>query len=545
MPELPTGTVTLLFSDIEGSTRLLKALGDEYGNVLAEHQRLLRAAFEGAGGHEIDTQGDAFFVAFARAKDAVAAALAAQRSLASNRWPDGQEVRVRIGIHTAEPTVGGERYVGLGVHRAARICSAGHGGQILLSGATRELVEEQLPPGIQLLDLGEHHLKDLERPERIFQLCQNNDRDAFPPLKTVAAQPAEATPFAGREGELAAAATEAVVGPRRLRNRRGLIIAGALALALVAAAVAAVLVLSGGGPATVEVVPNSVVLVDPAHDRLVDLLRIPAESPGPIDVAGGKVWVLNRSSFSITVIDAKTRMPVNTFGVSPNEGYPNGLAADPGGVWLTGSASSRVTWYGRNLTEAVEVAEGGYTLGTGSELARIGQDLWVTGVIQPLVAALNISDFSPSDFSPKVLFRLRLERAPTALAVDQGYGYVGDAQGNLVRIDAVTQEQRSVTLAGRIEDIVVAGGSIWLVTDEQKLLRLAPGSLTTSATVDLPDPPSALAFGAGGVWVVSADAGTVTHVDPESMKVLKTITIGHRPQGVAVAEGLVWVTVRR
>jgi class 3 adenylate cyclase len=157
MPELPTGTVTLLFSDIEGSTRLLKALGDEYGNVLAEHQRLLRAAFDGAGGHEIDTQGDAFFVAFARAKDAVAAALAAQRSLASNDWPYGQEVRVRIGIHTAEPAVGGERYVGLGVHRAARICSAGHGGQILLSGVTRELVEEQLPPGLHLLDLGEHH----------------------------------------------------------------------------------------------------------------------------------------------------------------------------------------------------------------------------------------------------------------------------------------------------------------------------------------------------------------------------------------------------
>jgi YVTN family beta-propeller protein len=540
MPELPTGTVTLLFSDIEGSTRLLKALGDEYGNVLAEHQRLLRAAFDGAGGHEIDTQGDAFFVAFARAKDAVAAALAAQRSLASNHWPDGREVRVRIGIHTAEPAVGGERYVGLGVHRAARICSAGHGGQILLSGVTRELVEEQLPPELHLLDLGEHHLKDLDRPERIFQLCESNDRDAFPPLKTVAAQPAEATPFAGREGELAAAATEAVVGPRRLRNRRVAIAAGA-ALAVVAAAVAAALLLSGGGPAAVDVVPNSVALIDPAHDRLVDSLRIPAESPGPIDVAEGKVWVVNRSSFSVTVIDAKTRELLDTVGTSIDEGYPNGLAAtgNPGGVWLTGSASPRVTWYGENLSEAVNVAEGGYGLGTGSELALAGQDLWVTGVIQPIVAHVDISDFSL-----KVDFRLPLERAPTALAVDQRYGYVGDAQGNLLRIDPVTQEKRSVTLAGRIEDIVVASGSIWLVTDEQKLLRLAPGSLTTSATADLPDPPSALAFGAGGVWVVSADSGTVTHVDPEAMKVMKTITIGHRPQGVAVAEGLVWVTVR-
>jgi YVTN family beta-propeller protein len=539
MPELPTGTVTLLFSDIEGSTRLLKALGDEYGRLLADHQQLLRAAFHEADGHEIDTQGDAFFVAFARAKDAIAAALAAQRSLAGHSWPDGQEVRVRMGIHTAEPTFGGERYVGLGVHRAARICSAGHGGQILLSGATRELVEEELPHGIELLDLGEHHLKDLDRPERIFQLRQKGDREEFPPLKTVAAQPAEATPFAGREGELAAAATEAVVGPRRLRSRRGLVAAGAVALALVAGAVAAVLLLPGGAPA-VDVVPNSIALVDPADNRLVDSVRIAAESPGPIDVAGGKVWVVNRSSFSVTVIDAKTREVLDTFGTSIDEGYPNGLAADSGGVWLTGSTSPRVTWYGSNLSQAVKVAQGDYGLGTGSELARTGQELWVTGVVQPMVAHVDISGFSPNVDS-----RLPLDRPPTALAVGQVYGYLGDAQGNLLRIDPVTQDQRSVTLAGRIEDIDVADGALWVVTDGQRLLRLAPGSLTTSATVDLPDPPSALASGAGGVWIVSADAGTVTRVDPQSMKVVKTITIGHRPQGVAVAEGLVWVTVRR
>jgi streptogramin lyase len=308
----------------------------------------------------------------------------------------------------------------------------------------------------------------------------------------------------------------------------------------VAAVLAALPLLSGGGPATVEVVPNSVAIIEPADNRVVASLPTGAESPGAIDHAGRNVWVVNHASFSVTAFDAKTRKPVNTFGVGPDEGYPNGLAADSGGVWLTGSASSRVTWYGGNLTEAVEVAEGGYTLGTGSELARIGQDLWVTGVIQPLVADVDVSDFSP-----KVLFRLRLERAPTALAVDQKYGYVGDAEGNLLSIDPVTQEQRSVRLASRIEDIVVAGGSIWLVTDEPKLLRLAPGSLTTSGTADLTDPPSALAFGAGGVWVVSADAGTVTRVDPQSMKVVKTITIGHRPQGVVVAEGLVWVTVRR
>jgi class 3 adenylate cyclase/DNA-binding beta-propeller fold protein YncE len=539
MTELPTGTVTLLFSDIEGSTRLLRALGDDYGPLLADHQRLLRNAFEEAGGHEIDTQGDAFFVAFGRARDAVAAALAAQRSLADHRWPQDEDVRVRIGIHTAEPTIGGQRYVGLGVHRAARICSAGHGGQILLSGATRELVEGELPPGIELLDLGEHRLKDLDRPEHIFQLVANGGRAEFPPLKTLAAQPSEATPFAGREGELAAAAGAAIQA-RRLRTRRGVIVSAAALLVLAAAVLAAVLLISGGGPAAVDVVPNSVAVIDPTDNRLVDSVRTGAESPGAIDFAGRYVWVLNRGSFSVTSIDAKTRNLVNTFGVGPSEGYPNGLAADTGGVWVTGSASSRVTWYGRNLTEAVEVAEGGYTLGTGSELARIGQDLWVTGVIQPLVAVVDISDFSP-----QVLLRLRLERAPTALAVGQGNGFVGDAQGELIRIDPVTKEKRAASLGARIEDIVVAGDAVWVVTGDKKLLQVEPGSLTTSATVDLPDPPSALAFGAGAVWVVSDSAGTVARVDPRTDEVVKTIALGHRPQGIVVAEGLVWVTVRR
>ena len=123
MPELPSGTVTFLFTDIEGSTRLLARLKDRYGDVLADHQRLLRTAFAEHAGQEIDTQGDSFFVAFHRASDAVAAAVSAQRTMAAHTWPDAVEVRVRMGLHTGEPRVGSERYVGLGVHRAARICA--------------------------------------------------------------------------------------------------------------------------------------------------------------------------------------------------------------------------------------------------------------------------------------------------------------------------------------------------------------------------------------------------------------------------------------
>jgi class 3 adenylate cyclase len=126
--ERPTGTVTFLFTDIEGSTQLLKQLRDAYATALADHQRIVRDALTANDGWEIDTQGDSFFAAFRRAKDAVGAAVDIQRALAAHEWPENADLRVRMGIHTGEPAVGGERYVGLGVHRAARIAAAGHGG---------------------------------------------------------------------------------------------------------------------------------------------------------------------------------------------------------------------------------------------------------------------------------------------------------------------------------------------------------------------------------------------------------------------------------
>jgi class 3 adenylate cyclase len=183
MPTLPTGTVTFLFTDIEGSTRLLQELGDRYGDVVSDHRRIVREHFGASGGSEVDTQGDAFFYSFPRAKDAVAGAVAAQRALAEHDWPGGGAVRVRMGLHTGEPTVGEEGYLGLDVVRAARICSAGHGGQILLSETTRALLGNELPEGVSVVDLGRQNLKDIQH-ERLFQLALDDQPDAFPPLKT-------------------------------------------------------------------------------------------------------------------------------------------------------------------------------------------------------------------------------------------------------------------------------------------------------------------------------------------------------------------------
>ncbi len=184
MATLPGGTVTFVFTDIEGSTRLLQELGDEaYGRVSGDHRRLVREAFGAHGGTEIDTQGDAFFFSFPRARDAVAGAVDAQRALRDHEWPDGRAVSVRMGLHTGEPHVGEEGYLGLDVVRAARISAAGHGGQILISETTRALLGNQLPEGVAVHDLGEQHLKDVQH-EHIYELTVDGRAVSAKPLKT-------------------------------------------------------------------------------------------------------------------------------------------------------------------------------------------------------------------------------------------------------------------------------------------------------------------------------------------------------------------------
>src|SRR4051794_27558759 len=203
MVDLPSGTVTLLFTDIEGSTQLVQRIGPRYRDVLTEYRALLRSVFQAHDGREVDTQGDNFFVAFPRAVDAVIAAVEIQRALAAYPWPDGIIIPTRMGVHTGEPQRGGEGYVGLDVHRVARIAAVAHGGQVLLSEATQVLVAREVPDGVTLRELGQHRLKDLPQPERIFQLSIDGLPAEFPPLMTLDAcstnLPAQPTPFIGRE----------------------------------------------------------------------------------------------------------------------------------------------------------------------------------------------------------------------------------------------------------------------------------------------------------------------------------------------------------
>jgi predicted ATPase/class 3 adenylate cyclase len=205
MAELPTGTITMLFSDIEGPTTLFSRLGDRYSEAVSAQRALQHAAFAAHGGHEMDTQGDSFFVVFESAAEAVRSCVAAQRAVASHAWPDGAVVRVRMGLHSGEPVRHEDGYIGLDVHRAARIAATAHGGQVVLSDPTRLLAETQLPAGIRLDDLGWHRLKDIDALERIYQLTAAGLQERFPPLKSLGAQtslPVPMTALVGRDNDL-------------------------------------------------------------------------------------------------------------------------------------------------------------------------------------------------------------------------------------------------------------------------------------------------------------------------------------------------------
>ena len=188
MTALPTGTATFMFTDIEGSTKLVQELGPDYATLLARHYELIREACD-RGGAEVGTEGDSFLAVFGTAGDAVEAAIRVQRAFAAEQWANGADVKVRIGIHTGEAELAGDVYVGMDVHRAARIMSAGHGGQILVSEATRALISHALPGDATLKDLGEHRLKDLPAPERLYQVMAGGLATDFPAPKSLDAIP--------------------------------------------------------------------------------------------------------------------------------------------------------------------------------------------------------------------------------------------------------------------------------------------------------------------------------------------------------------------
>jgi class 3 adenylate cyclase/DNA-binding beta-propeller fold protein YncE len=535
MGELPSGTVTFLFTDIEGSTRLVKELRDAYSEVLLTHQSLLRAAFDEAGGQEIDTQGDAFFVVFRRAKDAVGAAAAAQRSLAGHDWPRHAEVRVRMGIHSGEPTIGGDRYVGLGVHRASRICAAAHGGQVLLSTATRELIEDDLPTDMELRDLGEQKLKDIDRPERLYQLVVPGLPSEFPPLRA----PAEPA-FEGREGELTAAA-EAAVAPRwGLRERpRRISIAVALLLACLIAAGA--LVLSGAlGKRTGTVVPpHSLAVVDPASNKVVDAIDLPNRATD-LAIGAGAVWVADGLDGTLLMINPTSRRIVKTIGVGFS---PDAVAARAGSVWVAEHAGAD------NFATIREIDPTAGQGGRPRKLRIAGPKLtgFATDGGSIWIALLYNGVYRIDAASGRVLGPVPGSSDATALAIGGGAVWIAERNDEVVsRIDPTTRTvELSIPFGAREADSMAFGaGALWVAdAATNKVWRIDPVQNEVSDTIEVGQGPAAIAIAGNAVWVANRGDGTISRIDADQGRVVTTIKVGKNVDGIAVGFGAVWVNV--
>jgi YVTN family beta-propeller protein len=535
LPELPSGTVTFLFTDIEGSTRLLARLRERYGDLLADHHRLLRAAFDGSGGQEIGTQGDSFFVAFRRAKDAISGAVAAQRSLAAHAWPDGLDVRVRMGIHTGEPSLSEVGLVSLAVHRAARISAAGHGGQVLLSSTTRDLVEDELPDDVRLRDLGEHRLKDLDRPERIHELVIEGLRDEFPPLKTLESQPT-------REIELAELAGAAQAARARLSRRRALLVAGLVAVLAVAVAVVA-LVLSGGDDARLaDVEGNAVGVIDPETNRLVG--EVPVGRPGDVTFGSGALWVANLDDRTISRIDPATQRVER---VIPTGDAPRGLAAGRDTIWFTSARPDREFIAVRRIAprfdvvdaEEIKVRGVSFDAPSGGGVAAGPDGLWVAP--QGLG---GVSRIDPA--SGTIVAEIDAGNAPTSVALGVGAAWVVDSLANAVtRIDPTNVVTATIPVGRSPSGIAVGAGAVWVAaTLDDVVVRIDPSTNAVRTTIAVGRSPVGIAVGAGGVWVTNSREGTVSRIDPQQDRVVATIRVGGRPQGITVAGGRVWVGVQ-
>ena len=510
-PELPSGTVTFLFTDIESSTALLKRLGDRYAGVLDDHRLLLREAFVAQGGREIDTQGDSFFFVFARAKHAIAAAIDAQRALSAHKWPEHVELRVRMGLHSGEPLVGEDRYVGIGVNRAARLGAAAHGGQVLVSDATRALVEDDLPEGIFMSDLGYWELKDIDRPERVSQLVTEGLQAGFPPLR-------------GAEQ----------VKERPVLRRRSLLLA--MLAGVVAAAVAIPVFALGSGSsgptALAGVGANAVGALDLATGRIA--ASIPVQTgPSSVAVGADSVWVTNTADNSVSRIDPKTNAVVQTIRVGSG---PEGIAVGGGFVWVANSLDGTVFQIDPGTNSVVRRIE----VGNGPTGVAYGLDgVWVTNSADNSVMRIN-------PHSGKTGVPIQVSGA-AGIAVGDGEVWVasGASPGSVARVDPGTGNVQTIPVGSGPGAVAVGPGTVWVANSlDDTVSRIDPASNKVDATILVGAGPSGISVGRGIVWVSNEQGGTLSRIDPSKNTVVRTVEAGNRPAGVGVNADTMYVAVR-
>src|SRR5580765_1014397 len=526
MADLPSGAVTFLFTDIEGSTRLVRQLRSRYAEVLGEHQRLIRLAFSQHGGHELDTQGDAFFYAFGSAHEAVVAAVDAQRALSGHPWPEQTEVKVRIGIHTGQAAPVNGRYTGLAVHRAARICSAGHGGQILVSQATQSLLEdEEEDLAVGMSDLGDQRLKDIERPVRLYQVTAPGLLTDFPPPR-------------GEEEEI-----EPAIAPPVWRRTPVIVTAGLVALALIAAAAFVATHKTSGGLSGVS--PNHVGIIDPKTNEIVDEIQVGLR-PGPVAVGEGAAWIGNLDERTLTKVDVGRRAPARTYSL--DDRTPTGIAVGEGSVWVAhgvlGKLSAVEPEFGQ-VTKTIDVARG-EALGSMNGAVTTGAD-----AVWAVYAESTLARVDPIDIA--VTGRGVTGTAPAGIVVAYGYVWVVNTDSATVQRFAPASFDAGpigtpISVGLQPTAIAAGEGAIWVAnTGADTVERIQPataGGAPTTEQIDVGDAPTGLAVGAGAVWVANAGDGTVSRIDVAKRKVVKSIHVGNAPWGIAFGNGVVWLSVQ-
>jgi class 3 adenylate cyclase len=545
---LPSGTVTFLFTDIEGSTDLLKQLGrDRYESVLAEHSGIVRAAVAEHDGWVVDTQGDSLFCAFRSAREGVSAAVEAQRELESRGWPEHVRVRVRMGLHSGEPKAGDERYIGIGVHRAARIGAAAHGGQILVSETTRALVADDLPARVSLRSLGLHRLKDIDEPERLYQVVNPDLQELFPAVRTL----------------------------RRRRSRRTRLALLAAVLAVAGGAAAGALLATGSASAKpVRLLANSIAVIDPKTGKPVGVVPL-GFSPADVTADGDMIWVLNSSARTATSIDPSTLKVVQTVGL---DGDPNSEYATGGTAWVgfRGGVdeidSNGVTKF--SLWKPTPNFGGGsgsspcYSFVTGD-----GHSVWVAEGRH--VAVLDASGGSVLD---KLLLPGTTGSPPGSICYGLRYsdGVLLAIRGSDFSIGPVDLSTKSYTPVGRVVGLntqsygsanwAAGFGSYWVGTytvntktagQTNVLARVDPSSGQISSETVIAGGAGAFAVDpTSGLWALSdfsSNQGTLVHVDPKSDRITRTIRLRHTlccptiqdqiGLSVAVGHGRVWVAL--
>jgi peptide/nickel transport system substrate-binding protein len=507
----------MLFTDIEGSTRLLQQLGTQaFTELLAAQRRTFRAAFFAHGGQEMGTEGDSFFVVFRRAGDAVAAAVEAQQGLSDLGGPEGVELRVRMGMHTGEPSLSDDGYHGLGVHRAARISALGHGGQVLLSGATRAVVADELAGGLALRDLGEHQLKDFEEPERIFEVRYPGAPEASPPLKSLAAQPAD-PPVARRFA--------------RSRPQRRVVVG--LAAIVVVLSTAAIVLALGGEEGLDHVASNTVAVLSADGLELESAIPVGA-APGGIAVGEGSIWVSNTDEGTVSRIDRERREVVQ---VIPVGNGPAGIAVAGGFVWVANSLDGTVSRIDPRVAGGRELQK-----------IRVGN--------QPTGVAAGHGSVWVANVADKTLSRIEPETGEAAGPISAGAGVdvlaVGPSGVWVASrgTDTVTQlDPRSGSELQRFNvgrgpsAMAVTADAAWVATEfDGTLARLDPdGSGIRSTPVGAS--PGGVAADGRRVRVTDG-AGRVTEVDARSGDVERRAQLGGRLGALAATGGAVYVTVR-